>query len=99
MRGEVLRAAVGLDLHDPPADASLGRNVGEPAAEQLERETSRRPVEPGRLGSGHTIGRRSGHQTRRSAISSGTKGRITKPATGMMVSRKKPMMSELFSSW
>ena len=94
--GQVLGAAVGLDLHDPATDAPLRRVMDEPAAEQIDRETGGGAVEPGRLDGRMRLRPSPGHQ-RRAAISSGTKGRMTKPTIGMTLSRKKPTISESFS--
>ena len=46
---QVLGTAVGLDLHDPATHAPLRRFTDEPAAEQIDRKTGGRAVEPGRL--------------------------------------------------
>ncbi len=93
VRGQVLRSGVGLDLHDPAADPPVRRVMHQTRSEQLGRQLHRGPVEPG---AGDD--RRRDHGTRRSAISSGTKGRARKPAVGISVSRKKAMSSESLSA-
>ena len=98
VRGEVLRAAIGLDLDDPAAHASLGRLVDEPGSEELRGKFRGRSIEPRAIRAGRRIGRRRDHGSRRLAISSGTNGRARKPAVGMTVCRKKSTMSELFNA-